>query len=121
MLLRMVLVWASNTIAILVADLLIEGIRFDDRWWVLLAGAVFGLVNLLVKPIVTFLALPVIILTFGVALFFVNLLMLYITSWVLEGFEIDSFWSAVGGTIIIWLVNVVLAAIFGLDDRRRRA
>ena len=92
---RIVLVWASNAVALLVANWLIDGIRFDDQWRVVIAGAVFGFVNWLVKPIVTLLALPVIVLTLGIALFFVNLLMLYITSWVMPGFEIDSFGSAV--------------------------
>ena len=85
-----------------------------------MAGAVFGVVNWLLKPLVTLLALPLIVLTLGIALFFVNLLMLYVTSWVSPGFQIDSFWSAVGGTIVIWIVNSILQSVFGLGDRRDR-
>jgi putative membrane protein len=114
---RTVLVWLSNSAAILVADWFVGGIFFDDRWWVLAAGAVFGIVNWLVKPVVTLLALPLIILTVGVALFFVNLLMLYLASWVISDFHIHGFWSAVAGTIIVWAVNVVLHSAFGLSDR----
>lgn len=117
---RIALVWASNAAAILVADLLIDGIRFDNEWRVIIAGAVFGLVNWIVKPIVTALALPVIIITLGIALFFVNLLMLYVTSWVMPDFHIDSFGAAIGGTIVIWLVNVALHAVFDLDRRKRQ-
>ena len=117
---RIILVWASNTVAILAAAWLIDGIEFDDQRRVLVAGAVFGFVNWLVKPIVTLLALPVIVLTLGIALFFVNLLMLYITSWVMDGFDIATFWDAVLGTIVIWLVNVILYAVLGLNDRSRR-
>jgi len=62
----------------------------------------------------------VIVLTLGIALFFVNLLMLYITSWVMDGFDIATFWDAVLGTIVIWLVNVILYAVLGLNDRSRR-
>ncbi len=117
---RILLLWAFNAVALIVADWLVDGIRFDDEWVVIPAGAVFGIVNWLVKPIVTLLSLPLIILTLGIALFFVNLLMLYITSWVVPGFDIDGFWSAVGATIIIWLVNTVLQGVFGVDDMRRR-
>lgn len=120
MITRIALLWASNCIAILVADLLIDGIRFDNQWRVIIAGAVFGLVNWAIKPIVTLLALPVIIITLGIALFFINLLMLYVTSWVLPGFDIDTFGAAIGGTIVIWIVNVVLYAVFGLSDRKGR-
>ncbi len=61
------------------------------------------------KPLVTFLAIPLIIITLGVAFFFVNLLMLTTTAWLVDGFTIDGFWTAVGGTIVIWIVNSLLA------------
>jgi putative membrane protein len=112
------LLWAVNTVALLVADWVADGIRFENNWRAVVAGAVFALVNWLVKPIVKLLALPLIILTLGIALFFVNLLMLYLTSWLVSGFDIDSFWSAVGGTIVIWAVNAVLQAAFDIGDRR---
>jgi putative membrane protein len=85
-----------------------------------IAGAVFGLVNWLVKPVVTLLSLPLIVLTLGIALFFVNLLMLALTAWLVSGFDIDGFWPAVGGTIVVWIVNAVLRAVFDVDDWRRR-
>ena len=121
---RFVILWAFNVVALFVADWIVDGIHFDDKWTVVIAGAVFAIVNMIVKPIVTFLAIPLIILTLGIALFFVNLLMLYITSWIVSGFEISGFWSAVGATIIVWIVNSILNAVFGVDDwrdeRRRR-
>lgn len=120
---RILLLWASNTAALFAADWLVDGIRFEGEWNVVAAGAVFGIVNWLLKPLVTFLAIPLIILTLGIALFFVNLLMLVTTAWLVGGFTIDGFWTAVGGTIVIWIVNSILQSAFGLDDRadRRRA
>jgi putative membrane protein len=117
---RILLLWAFNAVALIVADWLVDDIRFDDAWVVIPAGAVFGIVNWAVKPIVTLLSLPLIVLTLGIALFFVNLLMLYITSWVVPGFDIDGFWGAVGATIVIWIVNSVLQSVFGIEDRRGR-
>jgi putative membrane protein len=121
---RLIALWACNVAALFVADALIDGISFDDAWKVVIAGAVFGVVNFIVKPIVTLLSLPVIVLTLGIALFFVNLLMLALTALLVSGFDIDGFWPAVGGTIVVWAVNVVLQSVFGVDDmraRRRRA
>ena len=117
---RLLALWACNVAALFVADWLVDGITFDDKWKVVIAGAVFGLVNWLIKPITTLLALPLIILTLGIALFFVNLLMLALTAWLVSGFDIDGFWPAVGGTIVVWIVNAVLSAVFDLDDRRAR-
>ena len=124
MIARLIALWACNVAALFVADALIDGISFDDAWKVVIAGAVFGIVNFIVKPIVTLLSLPVIVLTLGIALFFVNLLMLALTALLVSGFDIDGFWAAVGGTIVVWAVNAILSAVFGVDDmraRRRRA
>ena len=120
MIVRLLIAWACNVAALFVADALIDGITFDDAWKVVIAGAVFGLVNLVLKPIVTLLSLPLIILTLGIALFFVNLLMLALTAWLVSGFDIDGFWPAVGGTIVIWAVNAILQTVFGVDDKRNR-
>lgn len=117
---RILLLWACNTAALFAADWLLDGMRFDGGWTVVAAGAVFGIVNWLLKPLVTILAIPLIILTLGVALFFVNLLMLATTAWLVGGFTIDGFWTAVGGTIVIWIVNAILQSAFGLDDRADR-
>jgi putative membrane protein len=66
---------------------------------------------------VTLLALPLVILTLGIVLFLINILMLYITDWIVSGFKIDDFWAAVWATIVIWLVNWVLQIVFDIDDR----
>jgi putative membrane protein len=115
---RLVISWGINVVAFVVATLAVSGIEIDDRLGVyLIAGAVFGVVNTLVKPIVKLFSLPLIFLTVGIALFFINLLMLYITSWVVDGFSISSFGAAIAATIIIWAVNMVLRAVLDLTDR----
>jgi putative membrane protein len=106
--------WAFNVAALFVASWVVGGISYGDRALALIAaGLVFSLVNLLVKPIVTILSLPLILITLGVAYFFVNILMLYITDWIVDDFEMDGFGAAVAGTIIVWLVNVLLEMTLG--------
>ena len=121
MLRRLVVTWLFNIVALWVAAELLSGIGYDDNEWVLvIAALVFSLANIFVKPIVILFTLPLVILTLGVALFFVNLLMLYLTSWVVDDFTIDSFGAAILATIIVWVVNVILEALFERDERRRR-
>jgi putative membrane protein len=108
--------WATNVAALFVASALVPGIDYgDDVWILLLAGFVFGVVNLVVRPIVILLALPAIVLTLGIALLLVNALMLYLTDLIVGGFEAGGFWSAVGGAVVVWLVNLVLHALVGRD------
>jgi putative membrane protein len=113
MLRRFGITWAFNVAALFVASWIVEGVSYGDKAWALFgAGLVFSLVNMLVKPIVKLLALPLIIITLGIALFFINLLMLYLTAWIVDDFNIDDFGSAAAATIVVWLVNTVLEAAF---------
>ncbi|MDT9681871.1 phage holin family protein [Streptomyces sp. TRM76323] len=81
-----------------------------------LVALVFGVVNILVKPLVKLLTLPLFILTLGLFTLVVNALMLLLTSWFAEkldlGFHVEGFWTAVLGGLIIsvvsWALNVVL-------------
>ena len=111
-LVRVLLWWATNVAALFVTATVIPAIDYADNFWVLvLAGLVFGLVNFVVRPFVVLLALPAVLLTLGLALLLVNALMLYLTDLIVDGFEVGAFWSAVGGALIVWLVNLVLHGV----------
>ncbi len=112
--------YAGNLAALWVASKLFDQMTYGDEFGVLaLAALVFTVANWIVKPIVTLLAIPLIILTLGVAYFFVNVLMLLVTDWVVPDFEAGGFWTVVGATIVIWLVNVIISA--AVHDWQRSA
>ena len=102
---RFAIAAAINVLALIVADWAFDGLAIGRWGSIILAGVVLGLANVFLKPLVTFIALPLILLTFGVAYFFVNVVMLLFTEWVTPDFSIDGFWTYVGATIVIWLVN----------------
>jgi putative membrane protein len=102
----------GNVAAIWVAAELLDGVSYGGEIErLLLAALVLTIANWLVKPILTVLALPVIVLTLGIALFFVSLAMLLLTEWLVDGFRVDGFWTAVGATIVVWAVNAAVAAV----------
>jgi len=108
---RFLVTWAFNVAALWVADKLLSGVHVSGgRPWLtfVLAGLVFSLANMVVKPIVAILAIPLIVLTLGIAYFLVNVLMVFLTSWVVGDFHVNGFWSGVGAAIVVWLVNVLL-------------
>ena len=105
---RMVIAAAINVLALIVADWVFDGLAVGRWGSIILAGIVLGLANVFLKPLVTFIALPLILLTFGIAYFFVNVVMLLFTEWVTPDFSIDGFWTYVGATIVVWLVNWVV-------------
>ena len=105
---RVLVAWGINILALLVADWLFDGFTID-RWGpILLAGAVLGLANVFLKQLLTFIAMPLIIPPFGLAYFFVNVVVLLFTEWVTPDFSIDGFWTYVGATIVVWLVNWIV-------------
>ena len=119
MLLRFLVTWAFNLVALWVAAVLLSGIDYDGFGVLVVASLVFSIVNIFVRPLIILFTLPLVIITLGIALFFINLFMLYITSWIVPGFEINSFMSGIWATVIITVVNWVLTSVFDLDERRR--
>ncbi len=101
--------WVSNVAALYVAAWLLSGVTYGDKWWsLLIAAAVFTVVNAWVKPVVAVLSIPFIVVTLGVFYFLINVLMLYVTDWLVADFEIGTFWWGVLGAIIVSAVNGVL-------------
>jgi len=111
-----------NAVALWVATLVVDGVDVDasttsgEVLTILAVAAVFGVINVLVKPIVRLLSLPLFIITLGLFTFVVNALMLMLTSWVAGllnvPFDVDGFWAALLGALVIsvvsWLLNVLL-------------
>jgi putative membrane protein len=112
MLVRLLIRFAANAVALYVAAWLLSGVTYGDQWWTLLvAAAVFTVVNMWLRPVVRLLSLPLIILTLGLFLFVVNVLMLYVTDWLVGDFEIRSFGAGVLAAIVVSVVNWVLHAL----------
>jgi putative membrane protein len=110
-----------NVLALALAVWLFDGITLSgdndtDRFLQLLVvGVIFGLVTSFVRPIVTIVSIPLIVLTLGLMLLVVNALMLMLTSWLAGtldlGFHVDGFWVALGGSIVISLASAILEAL----------
>lgn len=100
--------WGINTLALIVVDWMFGGVSIG-RWGpLLLAAAILTIANTIVKPVLAILTLPLILVTFGLAYFAINVLMLALAEWITPDFFIDGFWTYVGATIVISLVNIVV-------------
>lgn len=111
-----------NGVAIWLATVILDGFEVvgaDETWQrvgiYLLVGALFGVVNAVVKPLVQLLSLPLYILTLGLFTLVVNALMLMLTAWLTEftawGIRIDDFGTAVLAGLIIAIVSFVLSVL----------
>ena len=97
-----------NVLALIVIDWLFSSVTIDGWWSFLIGGIVLTLGNAILKPILAILTLPLIVVTFGLAYFAINVAMLALAEWVAPHFSINGFWTYVGATIVVWLVNVVM-------------
>ncbi len=117
--------WLSTTAALFVAVTVVPGITYiGTPFGLFVVAAVFGLVNALLKPLVTLLTCPLILVSFGLFTLVINALMLLATarvsaSWNL-GFDVTGFWAAFFGGLLVGLVNTALSVRSGWQNAPRR-
>ena len=122
MLIRLTIALLINAAALWVADVLFDSVHISGFWSYFLAALVLGIANWIIKPILTILTFPLIIITLGLFLLVINIAMIALAEWIAPNFSIDGFWTYVGVVFVIWLVNVVAYwAIDALEGGGRRA
>lgn len=97
--------WLLLTVAIIITSYLVGGIYVSGFGSAFLAAAVLGTLNVLFRPILIIITLPINIVTFGLFTLVINALLLEMVSGVVSGFYVHGFWSAVFGSLIITVVN----------------
>src|SRR5919204_1896289 len=102
---RLVVAWAINAAALWVADALWDGVTINGWAAFLIGAAVLGIANAVVKPVLTIVTLPLIILTLGFFYLVLNIAMVALAEWIAPHFSIDGFWSYVGTVFVVWAVN----------------
>ena len=116
--------WLLNAAALWAAAALIPGLEFTGGpGRLLLVAAVFGIVNSILRPLLTVLTCPLIVITLGLFTLVINALMLLVTGWVSEswnlGFAVSGFWAAFFGGLVVGLVSTALSV--GLENKSRAA
>jgi putative membrane protein len=106
--------WILNAAALWVAATIVPGLEFHGGLGrLLLVAAVFGIVNSLLRPLLTILTCPLILLTLGLFMLVINALMLMVTGWLSEGwnlgFTVSGFWAAFFGGLVVGLVSTVVS------------
>ncbi|HEU5304929.1 MAG TPA: phage holin family protein [Gemmatimonadales bacterium] len=108
--------WILNAVALWGAAALVPGLEFRGGVGrLLLVAAVFGIVNSTLRPLLTILTCPLIIVTLGLFTLVINALMLLVTGWVSEswnlGFTVTGFWAAFWGGLAVGLVSMILSLL----------
>jgi putative membrane protein len=120
---RLAISWLTNALVLAVVAGVLAGVSVRNAGSLLAAAAVFGVLNTVLKPLLRLVTLPLALLTFGVAWFFVSMLMLAITTDIVSGFALHGFWTLVKAALIVWVVNLALDFTPGpwqITGKRRR-
>jgi putative membrane protein len=117
---RLAIAWAINLAALWAADALWTGVRIDGWAAFLIGSAVLGIANAVLKPLLTVLTLPLIIITLGFFYLLINIAMIALAEWIAPNFSIDGFWTYVGTVIVVWAVNWIGGQVLGDMERRTR-
>jgi putative membrane protein len=122
---RFILRWAINAVALYAAIYFVPGVTAQNANFVsiILLALIFGLINALLRPILTLLTCPLIVLTLGIFTLFLNTLLFYLVGLVGTyfgvGFTVDGFWPAFLGGLVVSVVSIVLNLVLKEELRRR--
>lgn len=100
--------WLLSAVALLFVASIYSGVEVTNFRSALAAAFVIGLLNLLVRPILVILTLPVTVLTMGLFLFIINALMFWAAAYMLEGFQVTGFGAALLGSLIYSLIGLLV-------------
>ncbi len=106
-----------STIAVLVADLVLDGVHLGEFPAALWVAIVLGILNAVVRPLIILLTLPVTLLTLGIFILVINAGMVMLAARLMpEQFQVNDFWSALWFSILLWLVQSFLLKVDGGEE-----
>jgi putative membrane protein len=105
--------WAIAALGLWLADQLLSGLRFDSYGDLAAAAILLGIVNAVVRPLAVFFTFPFTLVSLGLFLLVINAAMLALVAWLLDGFHIASFWSALGGWAVVSLTSWIASGFIG--------
>jgi putative membrane protein len=110
--------WLINTLAVLVAVKLVNGIRYDSNLDLLVATLVLGILNAFLRPLLLVLSLPLLVFTLGLFTLVINAVLLYFVGNLVTGFHVADFTAALKGAVVISIISFVLNLLTGTGKPR---
>jgi putative membrane protein len=108
---------AITALGLWVASEILSGLVFDSTSKLIVAAILLGIVNAFVRPLAFILTLPITVVTLGLFLLVLNAGMVALVAWIVPGFTIAGFWTAVGASLIVSLVSWAASSVIGPNGR----
>ncbi len=108
---KLIIVWLLNACALLAVAYLVPNIHVATFTAALIAAFVIGLVNMLIKPVLVILTLPITIITLGLFILVINGVLFYLVGNWLQGFEVRTLFAGILGALVYSVISYLLAAV----------
>ncbi len=105
--------WLVMTAAVMIAAYVIPGVTVTGFFSALWVALFLGIVNLLIRPFLILITLPINIVTLGLFTFVINGVLILLASWVIKGFHVRGFWVAVLFSIVLSIINFLFSQLTG--------
>lgn len=115
---KLLIRWALNALALFLVSYLLPGVTIREFGAAIVAAAVLGVVNVLIRPVLLILTLPVNLMTLGLFTFVINALMFALAAKLVRGFELAGAGAALGGSILYGLTAWLLNSLFLKQDQK---
>lgn len=106
-----------DTLAVLVCAYLLPGVSVDSFAYAILVALALALLNQFVRPLLFILTIPATILTFGLFFWVIDAMMIMLADWIVTGFHVESFWWALGFSLVLTIVKSIFNSLRGKDKR----
>ena len=113
--------WLVDTVAVLVAANVVKGISYSGTGGLLVASLLLGVLNAFLRPLLLLLSLPLLLLSLGLFALVINAILLSLVSWLVDTFEVQSFWAAIWGGLVISLISMIGNAVLGTNRTQPKA
>lgn len=113
---RILLIWGIQTVALILASLLMPKVEITNLGTAIITAAVIGILNAVLWPILSYFLVPFAVLTLGLAALLMNGLVIWLASLLVEGFTVTDFWGAFWLSLLLAVINLVLSSLLTIDD-----
>jgi putative membrane protein len=111
--------WGVLALGVALAAHIVHGIGYDDFTTLVVVVLLLSFFNLFLKPLLVLFTLPFIVLTMGLGLIVINALLFLFVGWLVKGFQVDGFWSALGGSCVVSVTNFVMSRVLRVPSQSR--
>jgi putative membrane protein len=115
----LILKWLLMTLSILITAHIVPGVAISGVWAALWLAIFLALVNVVLKPFLILITLPINVLTLGLFTFVINALLILLSATVIKGFEVQSFWAAIFFSMLLSVISYVLGVLAGTKPQRK--